>query len=464
MAMLALRLLLHVLISLGSPVAAKIFFEETFSDSSWEERWIKSKWKESQGSHGMWHLGFGTWHESQLDQQGLKTGEDARHFTISAPIEPPIITGTKKLIIQYQVQYGQEEYGKDDICHGGYIKLGPKMPDMSMFGADTPFHIMFGPDLCGYIQRTLATFTHKGKAIMKKKDLPYKQVNKTSHLYRLVLLGNGGVRVDIDEERIYSGDIGSDWEMTGAQYIPDPKDKKPAKWVDEYLIDSPRDKKPEDWVDERRVVDTAAKKPSDWDDEADGEWELPLKDNPHFIGVWRPKRVDNPNYRGYWEPRKIDNPDYKPDHTIANYELAWVGFDLWQVHGGTLIDNILITDSYDEANLMARKWRHLNEYETNQWKKAEEEKKKKRLRREESYDDDDEDILDLPHEYLSGIDVDEWDHIREEVDKEFMRKKLGPHGHATPPDEELQPLLKASGGRLKERHFKVYGEDLMDDL
>jgi hypothetical protein len=98
MAALAGRLL-HVLVSLGllSPLAAKIFFEETFSDSSWETRWIKSKWKEKEGSHGKWHLGFGTWHESDLDQQGLKTGEDARHFTIAAEIDPPVTTRGKKI-------------------------------------------------------------------------------------------------------------------------------------------------------------------------------------------------------------------------------------------------------------------------------------------------------------------------------------------------------------------------------
>lgn len=247
--------------------------------------------------------------------------------------------------------------------------------------------------------------------------------------------------------------------MTGPKYIPDPKDKKPVKWVDEYLADNPNDTKPEAWVDARRVPNTEAKKPEDWDDEADGEWELPLKDNPLFIGVWRARRMNNPKYIGFWEPRQIPNPDYNPDDTIAKYELGWVGFDLWQVHGGTLIDNILITDNYDEANMLARKWRHLNEYENVQRKKEEEEKRKKRLRREESYDDDDDDLMDLPWEYLSTIDTDEWDHIRDVVDKEYMKKKLGPHGHATPPKDILDSLLTANPD-LKESNVRIYGHEM----
>ena len=31
-------------------------------------------------------------------------------------------------------------------CGGGYIKL---MPEMEKFDGDTPYSIMFGPDICG---------------------------------------------------------------------------------------------------------------------------------------------------------------------------------------------------------------------------------------------------------------------------------------------------------------------------
>jgi len=46
----------------------------------------------------------------------------------------------------------------------------------------------------------------------------------------------------------------------------------------------------------------------------------------------------------------IDNPDYQPDPNLAVYDdIGAVGFDLWQVKSGSIFDNIIITDSVDEA-------------------------------------------------------------------------------------------------------------------
>merc|ERR1719329_352143 len=99
---------------------------------------------------------------------------------------------------------------------------------------------MFGPDKCGYTKRTHLIFNYKGKNVLKKSDLSYKQEGEgTSHLYRMLLKADNTVRVEIDEEKIYEGS-----------------------------------------VEEKRIVDSDAKKPDDWDDEEDGEWEAPMKDNP----------------------------------------------------------------------------------------------------------------------------------------------------------------------------------------
>merc|ERR1712139_545658 len=114
-------------------------------------------------------------------------------------------------------------------------------------------------------------------------------------------------------------------------------DKKPDDWVDDSMIDDPEDKKPDDWVEEKRLVDAEAKKPEDWDDEEDGEWEPPMKDNPAYKGVWTAK--------------EIDNPEYKDDDQLYLYEdFGFIGFDLWQVKGGTIFDNIIITDDRSEAD------------------------------------------------------------------------------------------------------------------
>merc|ERR1712117_303128 len=100
---------------------------------------------------------------------------------------------------------------------------------------------------------------------------------------------------------------------------------------DDSMMNDPESKKPDDWVEEKRIVDPAAKKPDDWDDEEDGDWEAPM--------------IDNPEYKGVWEQKKIANPDYKDDDNLYSYaDFGFLGFDLWQVKGGTIFDNIIVTD------------------------------------------------------------------------------------------------------------------------
>jgi len=133
--------------------------------------------------------------------------------------------------------------------------------------------------------------------------------------------------------------------------INDPAQSKPADWEDNPQIDDPEDKKPEGWdAIPETVVDPDAKKPDDWDSELDGEWEAPTIPNPDFKGPWRAKRIENPKYKGAWEHPQIDNPDYKADSTLYSYKsFGAVGLEVWQVKAGTIFDNILVTDSVEEA-------------------------------------------------------------------------------------------------------------------
>merc|ERR1712115_72870 len=208
--------------------------------------------------------------------------------------------------------------------------------DLSTFGDPTPYNIMFGPDKCGYNKRTHLIFNYDGKNVLKKSDLSYKQEGEgVSHVYRMILKPDNTVRVEIDEEKIYEGSLKEDWEILKPKEISDPEDKKP-----------------DDWVEEKRIVDSEAKKPDDWDDEEDGEWEAPMKDNPEFKGEWIPKRISNPAYKGFWEAKKIANPEYEDDDSVYKYaDFGFIGFDLWQVKGGTIFDNVIITDDVAEAEV-----------------------------------------------------------------------------------------------------------------
>lgn len=118
--------------------------------------------------------------------------------------------------------------------------------------------------------------------------------------------------------------------------------------------------------------------PDDWDDDLDGAWTAPLIDNPAFKGEWKPKKIDNPAYKGPWVHPKIANPEYKPDATIAQFpDIAGVGLEVWQVKSGTVFDNLLVTESVDEARTAAEAVLKVQAAEkAAAEKKAEEERKK----------------------------------------------------------------------------------------
>merc|ERR1712190_176335 len=243
-------------------------------------------------------------------------------------------------------------------------------------------------------KRTHLIFNYKGKNVLKKSDLAYKQEGEgTSHVYRMTLKPDNTVRVDIDEEKIYEGSVKEDWEVLKAKEINDPDDKKPDDWVDDSMIDDPETKKPDDWVEEKRIVDSDAKKPDDWDDEEDGEWEAPVKDNPEFKGEWIAKRISNPAYKGFWEAKKIANPEYEDDDSVYKYaDFGFIGFDLWQVKGGTIFDNVIITDDVAEADGFAKKWKELSEVEKAKKKEEDDAKKAEADKKaEEDKEDDDDD-------------------------------------------------------------------------
>merc|ERR1711988_1968932 len=154
----------------------------------------------------------------------------------------------------------------------------------------------------------------------------------------------------------------------------------------------PETKKPDDWVEEKRIVDSEAKKPDDWDDEEDGEWEAPMKDNPEFKGEWIAKRISNPAYKGFWEAKKIANPEYEDDDAVYKYpDFGFIGFDLWQVKGGTIFDNVIVTDDVAEADSFAKKWKDLSEVEKAKKKEEDDSKKAEDKKKEDEDDDDDED-------------------------------------------------------------------------
>jgi len=216
---------------------------------------------------------------------------------------------------------------------------------------------MFGPDICGQSRRTHAIFNYppKNENLLIKNDIKV-ETDKLSHLYTLQVKPDNTFEVYIDQQSVRSGNLAESWDFLLPKEIKDPSVSKPADWVDVKKIADPTDVKPAGWDDmPKEIPDPEAKKPEDWDDEEDGEWEVPMIENPEYKGAWRAKMIDNPDYKGEWVHPVIPNPDYIEDpelHVRCN-KCTHVGFELWQVKTGTLFDDILVTDSLEEANAYA---------------------------------------------------------------------------------------------------------------
>merc|ERR1712110_769678 len=109
-------------------------------------------------------------------------------------------------------------------------------------------------------------------------------------------------------------------------------------------------------------------------------------------GEWSVTRISNPSYKGFWEQKKIANPEYKDDDNLYSFaDFGFLGFDLWQVKGGTIFDNIILTDDTAEADAFAKKWKELSELEKGKKKEEDDAKKTEEKQKEDEDDDDDAD-------------------------------------------------------------------------
>lgn len=345
-------------LSAAALVSGKVHFSETFDDD-WEERWIRGAYYESEGKQGKWLLNAGRVSQDDEEDRGMMTAEDSKFFEISAAFEPFSNEG-KDLIVQYQTKFE-----KNIECGGAYIKVGSKIKNQKKFGQSTPFNIMFGPDFCGSAkQSTQLMFKNGDLAYKKTKNIEYKQNPiGSSHLYRLVLKPDNSVRVEIDDQVVFEGSLKEDWEILPPKMITDVADRKPFDWVDDPKMDDPKAKKPSDWVDEMRIQDPSVTKPDEWDDDEDGEWVPQMQDNPAYKGEWVVERIANPEYKGTWQKRQIENPEFEDDDTLYRYDFGYVGFDLWQVRGGVIFDNIILCDDVADADAFKQKWKTLHDFE-----------------------------------------------------------------------------------------------------
>jgi len=344
-------------VSLISSANAEFFIAENFNDDNWTSRWTESTTWKPKAEMGTWKHTAGEWY-GDADDKGIQTSEDARFYGISAKLDKPFVSGDKPLVLQYTVKHEQNL-----DCGGAYVKLlpGGDKFDAAAFGGDTTYAVMFGPDICGSSNKKTHVILHdhaKNDNLLVKKEVGT-ETDDLTHLYTLIVNPDNTFEVLIDNKSVRTGPLDEHFDFLAEKKIKDPDAKKPEDWVDEPKMVDPESKKPDDWDDQpEEIPDPDAKKPDDWDDEDDGEWEAPLIDNPDFMGEWKPKMIDNPDYKGKWVHPMIDNPEYKYDedmYKVCKDGCTHVGFEIWQVKTGTLFDDIILTDSVEEAKEYAEK-------------------------------------------------------------------------------------------------------------
>lgn len=320
---------------------------------------MTSDWKKSEGTNGAFSLTAGKWYGGdETSAKGIQTSQDARFYAVSADMGKTFSNENKPLVVQFSAKHEQ----KLD-CGGGYIKLMPStMGDQKTFGGESPYSIMFGPDICGSsTKRVHAIFTDtKGENLLIKKTVPC-ETDELTHVYTLIVQPNNTYEILVDNEVRSSGDLEDHWDFLPPKTVKDPEAKKPEDWDDRARIPDESDVKPDGWDEiPETIPDSEATKPLDWDDEDDGEWEPPTVPNPEFKGEWRQKMVENPAYKGVWSAPEIPNPEYVPEDAEKLYvreDLRYVGFELWQVKSGSIFDNILVTDDAEYARAFAeRTW------------------------------------------------------------------------------------------------------------
>jgi calnexin len=317
----------------------------------------------------------------------------ARHYAVSHKFSPNALKVTSEdneLVIQYEVKFE-----KNLECGGAYIKLleNTESLDPATINNDSPYIIMFGPDLCGATNKVHFIFRHQnpknGEWEEKHlKDTPRVKNDQLSHVYTLIVRKDQTFEILIDQVSAKSGSLLLDFAppVNPPKEIDDPSDIKPADWVDDEFIPDPTATKPDDWdesqpeeiIDEsdvkpddwfdnepELVKDPESVKPIDWDDEEDGLWEGPMIRNPKCAagncGKWEPRtiknpwykgkwvspKITNPEYKGEWHPSKIPNPNYFEDSTPNQFpEIGAIAIEIWTMQGNVLFDNFLI--SFDE--------------------------------------------------------------------------------------------------------------------
>lgn len=370
------------------------FFDQFDYASLAESGWVVSKGQKSDGSSysGQWAIEESRVYPGLEGDKGLVMKTEAAFYAISKKLPELVDVAQGDLVVQFEVKF---QSGVS--CAGAYVKLINDLGDPKQFSDETPFEIMFGPDICGSNSKVvLHVRTGEGaeKVESRIRNLPMARSNPLTNLYTLVLRKNYDVEIRINGEVAKAGNLFTPHFMAPPldtpEFIEDSNAQKPSDWDERrYIIDEeatkpegwdeaegarwipdPNVHKPAGWNDDESepelIPDAGAQKPKEWDEEEDGEWKAPLVRNPaclygcgrweapkianpDYRGAWYPPQILNPNYQGTWKPPKVKNPRFSSDKRLKWSPVEALGFEVWSMDSGILIDNLYVGQLVGEA-------------------------------------------------------------------------------------------------------------------
>jgi len=94
--------LASLLLTAAVAASGEVFFQETFDDDGWEQRWHKSDWKQDEGMAGEFVRTAGKWYGDEHRDQGIQTTPDARYFAIWSEM-PEFSNKDRDLVIQVRL-------------------------------------------------------------------------------------------------------------------------------------------------------------------------------------------------------------------------------------------------------------------------------------------------------------------------------------------------------------------------
>lgn len=354
--------------------------KESLDDTSFIEQFQyedleKSDWKVSSArkNEQFSYVGYWAIEEPKIipgmkGDKGLVMKKAAAHHAISYKLDKPFNNHNNDLVLQYEVKF-QEGIS----CGGAYIKLlNDDFDNLGEFNSETPYQVMFGPDICGASNKVRFILKRYNPILkeMEEKQLvntPFARTGKVSTLYTLVLKKNQDFEIRINGEIAVSGNLVTDVDAMNPPIEP------PREIPDEFALNldeedveegsevTKEESIPEGWNENEEpfITKPGVTKPKEWDDEEDGVWEPPMIPNPkcaNGCGKWKPT-VDNSKKEPEKDQQKkkggkklVANPKYYSDPTPSNIEpVGGLGFELWNMHKDILFDNIYLGHSVEEA-------------------------------------------------------------------------------------------------------------------